>query len=199
MNGAPMTSLPASVSPAGPEAPGGPETPDGPETSDGAETPGGPTGGPTGGAPTLRAQDPAAFATLAVTQVTFRYRDAATELSATRPLISLDARGRIREIRVNSRSLEPVRLPGARAAAFYAAYRAFAGLLSSPAAMLAVRLRPGDCAVFGDTRVLHARTGFGRGGRRHLQGCYADLDGIESAVAVGERATTDDTRRKDRI
>ena len=26
-----------------------------------------------------------------------------------------------------------------------------------------------------------------------------DLDGIESAVAVGERATTDDTRRKDRI
>ena len=147
----------------------------------------------------LRAQDPAAFATLAVTPVTFRYRDAATELSATRPLISLDARGRIREIRVNSRSLEPVRLPGARAAAFYAAYRAFAELLSSPAAMLTVRLRPGDCAVFDNTRVLHARTGFTGGGRRHLQGCYADLDGIESAVAVGERATTDDTRRKDRI
>ena len=47
--------------------------------------------------------------------------------------------------------------------------------------------------------VLHIRTGFARGGRRHLKGCYADLDGIESAVAVGERATTDDTRRKDRI
>jgi gamma-butyrobetaine dioxygenase len=150
-------------------------------------------------AATLRAQDPAAFATLAVTPVTFRYRDAATELSATRPLISLDARGRIREIRVNSRSLEPVRLPGARTAAFYAAYRAFAELLSSPAAMLTVRLRPGDCAVFDNTRVLHARTGFAGGGRRHLQGCYADLDGIESAVAVGERATTDRTRRKDRI
>jgi len=65
--------------------------------------------------------------------------------------------------------------------------------------MLTVRLRPGDCAVFDNTRVLHARTGFAGGGRRHLQGCYADLDGIESAVAVGERATTDDTRRKDRI
>ena len=147
----------------------------------------------------LRAQDPAAFATLAVTPVTFRYRDAATELSSSRPLITLDTRGRIREIRVNSRSLEPVRLTDARAAAFYAAYRAFAGLLSSPAAMLTVRLRPGDCAVFDNTRVLHARTGFAGAGRRHLQGCYADLDGIESAVAVGERATTDDTRRKDRI
>jgi hypothetical protein len=41
----------------------------------------------------LRAQDPAAFATLAVTPVTFGYRDAATELSATRPLISLDPQG----------------------------------------------------------------------------------------------------------
>ena len=65
--------------------------------------------------------------------------------------------------------------------------------------MLSVRLRPGDCAVFDNTRVLHARTGFDRGGRRHLQGCYADLHGVESAVAVGERATTGVIRRKDRI
>jgi hypothetical protein len=33
---------------------------------------------------------------------------------------------------------------------------------------------------------------------RNLQGCYADLDGVESAVAVGERATTGIIRRKDR-
>jgi hypothetical protein len=66
-----------------------------------------------------------------------------------------------------------------------------------PAAMLTVRLRPGDCAIFDNTRVLHAGTGFAGGGRRHLQGCYADLDGVESAVAVGGRATTGDTRRKD--
>ena len=42
-----------------------------------------------------------------------------------------------------------------------------------------------------------APDGFARGGRRHLQGCYADLDGLGSAVAVGKRATTDGTRRKD--
>jgi hypothetical protein len=39
------------------------------------------------------------------------YRDAATELSAPRPLISLDPQGRIREIQINPRSLQPVRLP----------------------------------------------------------------------------------------
>jgi gamma-butyrobetaine dioxygenase len=146
----------------------------------------------------LRAQDPAAFATPAVTPVTFGDRDAATELSATRPLISLDPHGRIREIRINPRSLQPIRLPGPGAAAFYAAYRTFAVLLSAAPSMLTVRLRPGDCAVFDNTRVLHARTGFAQAGRRHLQGCYADLDGVESAVAVGERATTDVIRRKDR-
>jgi gamma-butyrobetaine dioxygenase len=64
--------------------------------------------------------------------------------------------------------------------------------------MLTVRLRPGDCAVFDNTRVLHSRTGFAQAGRRHLQGRYADLDGVESAVAVGERATTGVIRRKDR-
>jgi gamma-butyrobetaine dioxygenase len=122
----------------------------------------------------LRALDPAAFARLAVTPVTFRYRDAATELSATRPLISLDTRGRLREIRVNSRSLQPVRLPAAQAAAFYAAYQAFAELLARPAATRTARPR------------------------RHLQGCYADLDGIESAVAVGKRPAAGDTRGKDR-
>ena len=63
---------------------------------------------------------------------------------------------------------------------------ASADLLCDPAAMLSVRLAPGDCGVR-----QHAdpacRTGFASSGRRHLQGCYADLDGIESAVAVAGR------------
>jgi gamma-butyrobetaine dioxygenase len=132
----------------------------------------------------LREQQPAAFATLAVTPVTFGYRAPGTWLRATRPMITLDPRGRIREIRFNSRALEPARLRPAQAAKFYAAYRAFAGVIGNPAQARAIRLAPGDCAVFDNTRVLHARTGFGAAGRRHLQGCYADLDGIESAVAA---------------
>ena len=132
----------------------------------------------------LREQEPAAFATLAVTPVTFGYRAPGTWLRATKPMIALDPRGRIREIRFNSRALQPVRLRPAQAAAFSAAYWAFAGVIGNPAHARALRLSPGDCAVFDNTRVLHARTGFGATGRRHLQGCYADLDGIESAVAA---------------
>lgn len=127
-------------------------------------------------------------AVLAATPVTFSYRDQHTQLSATRPLIGLDPRGRIREIRCNGRSLQPPSLSPAGAAGFYAAYRAFAGLASDPAALRAVRLTPGDCVVLDSTRILRGRTGFtGQGGRR-LQGCHADLDGVESAVAVAGRA-----------
>ena len=139
----------------------------------------------------LRRQDPAAFTCLTVTPVTFAYADAAAVLRATGPMIGLDPRGRIRQIRLNGRSLAPVRLPTAQARAFYAAYRAFAGLAAGPDAMVTARLAPGDCVIFDNTRILHGRTAFadGRGGgastgRRHLQGCYADLDGLASAVAV---------------
>ena len=52
---------------------------------------------------------------------------------------------------------------------------------------LTFRLAPGDCLVLDNTRVLHARTGFAATGGRHLQGCYADLDGVSSALALLRR------------
>jgi gamma-butyrobetaine dioxygenase len=98
--------------------------------------------------------------------VQFAYRDATAELRATRPVIGLDPLGRVREIRFNHRSLQPVRLPPREAGPFYAAYRAFASMLNRPELMLTFRLEPGDCLVFDHTRILHARTGFAATGRR---------------------------------
>ena len=138
----------------------------------------------------LRGRDPAAFTCLTTTPVTFAYSDAAAVLRATSPMIGLDPRGRIRQIRLNGRSLAPVRLPAAQARAFYAAYRAFAELAADAEALVTTTLAPGDCVIFDNTRVLHGRTAFADGGgtasagRRHLQGCYADLDGLASTVAV---------------
>jgi gamma-butyrobetaine dioxygenase len=43
--------------------------------------------------------------------------------------------------------------------------------------------------VFDNTRILHARTGFAAAGQRHLQGCYADLDGVASTLAVLRRGS----------
>jgi gamma-butyrobetaine dioxygenase len=143
----------------------------------------------------LRAEQPAAFDVLTRTPVTFGYADVTAELTATAPMIGLDARGRITQVRFNNRSLRPLALaaspePGVGETspdAFYEAYRAFAAVLARPGLMLTFRLAPGECVVFDNTRILHARTAFTAAGHRHLQGCYADLDGIESTVMVLRR------------
>ncbi|MYS23050.1 DUF971 domain-containing protein [Streptomyces sp. SID4948] len=138
----------------------------------------------------LRTQDPAAFEILTRTPVPFVFRDAGAELRADRPLIGTDCLGRVREVRFNNRSISTLRLPAPELEAFYTAYRTFAELLLRPELQLDLRLRPGDCLVFDNTRLLHARTAFAQDGARHLQGCYADLDGLASTLAVLRRADT---------
>ena len=86
--------------------------------------------------------------------------------------------------------MRPLRRPYAEVTAFYTAYRRWAELLERPERQLNLRLAPGDCLVFDNTRVLHARTAFSLSAgerRRHLQGCYADLDGLASTLAVLNR------------
>jgi len=136
----------------------------------------------------FRAADAESFGTLTRTPVSFGYVDKETELRASLPLIQLSPRGRVRGLRFNNRSMRPLRRPYAEVTAFYAAYRRWAELLARPERQLGLRLAPGDCLIFDNTRVLHARTAFGRsGGERHLQGCYADLDGLASTLAVLSR------------
>jgi gamma-butyrobetaine dioxygenase len=140
----------------------------------------------------LRAEDPTAFDCLTQTAVTFAYADETADLCATRPMIEVNSAGLIRGIRYNSRSMLPMR-PRAGAMPpqaademreFYLAYRAFAAIMLRPYLTLSLDLAPGDCMVFDNTRILHSRTAFATAGERHLQGCYADLDGAESTVAV---------------
>ena len=140
----------------------------------------------------LRTDDRAAFDCLTSTPVRFGYQDAAADLHATKPMIGVDPAGRIREVRYNSRSMQPMR-PRRGASPreatdelreFYRSYRVFASTLLRRELTLRFSLEPGDCVIFDNTRLLHSRTGFATAGNRHLQGCYADIDGAESAAAV---------------
>jgi len=78
-------------------------------------------------------------------------------------------------------------------ASTHAGNRRWAELLARPERQLNLRLTPGDCLIVDNTRVLHARTAFSVTGGRHLQGCYADLDGLASTLAVLTRGTTPQT------
>ena len=142
----------------------------------------------------LRAADPVSFDVLTATPIPFSYVDKATLLTACQPLIALSARGRIACVRLNNRSMQPPRLAFDQAEAVYAAYAAWAELVARPEFALRLRLAPGDCLVFDNTRILHARTAFSAPlaptstlAERHLQGCYADVDGLLSTLAVLRR------------
>lgn len=135
----------------------------------------------------LRAEDPEAFTVLTRTPVPFRFSDARTVLEADRPLIDVDGLGRIREVRFNNRSIATLRLPADALEAFYRAYRAFAEITLRPGLQLNFRLSPGDCLIFDNVRLLHARTAFEETGARHLQGAYADLDALAGTLAVLRR------------
>jgi gamma-butyrobetaine dioxygenase len=135
----------------------------------------------------LSEEDPAAYQTLTSTAVSFEYIDKAAELRTSQPLIQLGPGGQPRAVRFNNRSIRAIRLPYQQVTAFYAAYRKWAELLARPDRRLHLRLVPGDCLIFDNTRILHARTAFSVTGSRHLQGCYADMDGLASTLAILRR------------
>lgn len=135
----------------------------------------------------LRSRDPAAFAVLARTPIRFRYADVDTELEAERTVLELDERDELRAVRFNTRSAVPPRLAPEASTVFYTAYRAFGRLLGSADYVIRFKLEPGDLFIVDNERVLHGRTGYSEAGERHLQGCYADRDGLRSRLAVLSR------------
>ena len=135
----------------------------------------------------LHREAPEAFALLTRTSVNFRYVEAGeVDLRNAAPLIELDVAGALRTVRYNNRSIGPLDLDAETMAEFYDAYRRFARLLHDPALTVGFRLRPGDLFIVDNRRVLHGRRGFS-GGRRHLQGTYADADSLTSRLRVLEK------------
>ena len=134
----------------------------------------------------LRCAAPDAFQILTRTAVPFRYVEpGAVDLREAMPLIELDLAGRVKAVRYNNRSIGPLDLDPDAIKPFYAAYLRFGRLLHDPAFIVGFRLRPGDLFIVDNRRVLHGRRGFA-GGRRHLQGTYADMDSLLSKLRVLE-------------
>lgn len=132
----------------------------------------------------LRSADEAAFDVLARHPILFEFRDAETELASEAPVIALDARGEVAAIHFSTRAAAPFRLPPDLMEPYYDAYRTFGRLLVSAEFRVEFRLEPGDLFIVDNLRVLHGRNGYSGEGARHLQGCYADIDGLRSRLAV---------------
>ena len=136
----------------------------------------------------LKAENPHGFGLLTRHPARFAYEGSkGVRLRSKRPLIELGPDGELIAIRFNNRSAAAFTdVPYADMEAYYAAYRRLAELIEDPAMEVTFKLKPGELFIVDNTRVLHARKGFSGSGKRWLQGCYADKDGLTSTLAAIE-------------
>lgn len=130
----------------------------------------------------LKEENPDYFDVLASHCARFEYAgEDGVCLTSRRPLIELAPDGELIGVRFNNRSLAAVTdVPFERMDLWYAAYRRFGEIIDDPAMEVVFRLDPGEAFVVDNTRVLHARKAYSGAGKRWLQGCYADKDGLRS-------------------
>ena len=140
-------------------------------------------------AETLRAQDPEAFETLTSTIVQFRYRDSSSLLENRAPLVSLDEKGSVRQVRYSNRTELVDLLPDEHLTRYYRARQALWHLIR-PASPLTVgfKLKPGDLLMMDNYRLFHGRSGYTlEHGSRHMRQCYMDRDIVASKRDVLKR------------
>ena len=99
------------------------------------------------------------------------------------PMISLSTDGELIGIYFNNRSIGPITdVPYSLMLDYYKAYRKFSNIIDDPKMAIEFNLKPGQCFIVDNSRVLHARTAYYGSGNRWLQGCYADKDGLLSSI-----------------
>ena len=149
--------------------------------------------------------DREAFEILSRVPVSFRYRDAHTELFEEKSLIQVpphhgagERPPQVSGLYFNQRTLQPLVLDSPdEVGAFYRAYRVLAAMIEDPRYTFEFKLAPGELLVFHNRRILHGRRGYQVPGHlsaaagdapiRHLEGGYADLDGLHSRLRVLSR------------
>lgn len=106
-------------------------------------------------------------------------------LQSRRPMIELAPDGELIGVRFNNRSAAAITdVPFDEMETYYAAYRRMGEIIDDPAMEVTFRLEPGESFLVDNRRVLHARKGYSGSGKRWLQGCYADMDSLNSKLAV---------------
>jgi len=133
----------------------------------------------------LRNEDPEAFRLLCEVPIPFRFHDGDADIRVHEPVITLDAKGEVTEIRYNAHlaaifDMSPDIMP-----AYYRAYRAYMAKTRDPKYRLTLKLKAGEMVVFDNRRVLHGRDAFDPStGYRHLHGCYVDRGEFSSRLRL---------------
>jgi len=137
----------------------------------------------------LRERDPDAFATLTRVRWCFANTARNTDYVWYSPMIRLDERGELLEVRIADFLRGPLQAPFAEVEPAYEALMALQVMLREPQFALRFTYAPGDLVIFDNRRLLHARDAFeGASGQRWLQGCYLERDEVRSRYRIVQRA-----------
>ena len=138
----------------------------------------------------LREENEEYFDLLSNYSARFEYKNNKdVHLKSRRPIIDLSPDGELLAIRFNNRSMSAVNdVPFDKMENWYSAYRRLGEIIDDPDMEITFRLNPGEAFIVDNTRVLHARKGYSGTGKRWLQGCYSDKDGLNSAFYSLEKA-----------
>ncbi len=130
----------------------------------------------------LKQENTAHFELLSKYAINYRFQDPHTDLHSYVPMIETNLNGEVIKVRFNNRSISTLKLPSSMMRDFYTAYRHYAEILQREALQVHFKLQAGELMLFDNTRVLHGRKAYQKGGQRHLQGAYSDLDGLYSTL-----------------
>ncbi|NEO40963.1 MAG: DUF971 domain-containing protein [Moorea sp. SIOASIH] len=135
----------------------------------------------------LRQKNPKYFKLLASIPVNFCFSDPNVEISAEKTIIQVNWRDELTAVCFHNESLQPFRMDAELIGSFYDAYRTFFEMIMDVKNQVQFKLQPGQVYMVDNRRVLHGRTAFFNTDKRHLQGCYAGIDGLYSKLAVLKR------------
>jgi gamma-butyrobetaine dioxygenase len=146
----------------------------------------------------LRDENKEYFDLLSKYSARFEYKNNKdVHLKSRRPIIELSSDGELLAIRFNNRSMSAVNdVPFNEMSKWYAAYRRLSEIIDEPDMEITFRLDPGESFIVDNTRVLHARKGYSGTGKRWLQGCYADKDGLNSAFHSLKKSLAEETHNE---
>lgn len=138
----------------------------------------------------LRRVDAASFDVLAKVPATFQKihysRAMPVHIDYQRPHIQLSVHGQVNNVFWAPPFEGPLQASPQDTKDYYHAYAKFSSIINSPDLLLKFRLNPGEALTFNNRRMVHGRAAYfaTRGGKRHLQGAYVNIDEFKSKLGV---------------
>lgn len=135
----------------------------------------------------LRVQNPEAFKLLSEQLVEFRFHDAQCDIRASAPMLALDVQGQLTRMRFNNWLRSSLKVSDELVTPMYQAIASLWAMLRDLRYHLNLKLNPGELVAYDNNRVLHGRKSFDANtGERHLQGCYMNMEDLNSALKMIE-------------